>query len=80
MLSGQCIKQIMLFFTDKKMVQYADRFATYNGSNPFKAPATLNVIPHLEQHFGAYFPDGGMYQITLIISCAGRKIRCKVSL
>lgn len=52
------------FFADKRLVQYADRFATYNGSNPYQAPATLNVIPHLEQHFGAYFPQGGMYSIT----------------
>ena len=52
------------FFTDEKMVQYANRFATYNGSNPFQAPATLNVIPHLEQHFGAFFPDKGMVDIT----------------
>jgi len=52
------------FFADKHLVQYADRFATYNGSNPYQAPATLNVIPHLEQHFGAYFPGGGMYSIT----------------
>lgn len=53
------------FFSNEKMVQYANRFATYNGSNPYQAPATLNVIPHLEQHFGAYFPKGGMFQITL---------------
>ncbi|WP_304069040.1 1-hydroxycarotenoid 3,4-desaturase CrtD [Pedobacter glucosidilyticus] len=53
------------FFSDKKMVQYANRYATYNGSNPFQAPATLNVIPHLEQHFGAYFPKKGMSDITL---------------
>ena len=52
------------FFRDKRLVQYHDRYATYNGSNPYKAPATLNVIPHLEQNFGAYFPDGGMYSIT----------------
>lgn len=52
------------FFTDKKMTQFANRFATYNGSNPYEAPATLNVIPHLEQHFGAYFPEGGMFNIT----------------
>jgi phytoene desaturase len=52
------------FFADKRMVQYFDRYATYNGSNPYQAPATLNVIPHLEQHFGAYFPDKGMYSIT----------------
>lgn len=52
------------FFKDKRMVQFFDRYATYNGSNPYAAPATLNVIPHLEQHFGAYFPEGGMYSIT----------------
>ena len=52
------------FFADKRLQQYADRYATYNGSNPYQAPATLNVIPHLEQHFGAYFPKDGMYQIT----------------
>jgi phytoene desaturase len=51
-------------FKDNRLVQYADRYATYNGSNPYKAPATLNVIPHLEQHFGAYFPKGGMYSIA----------------
>lgn len=52
------------FFNDERVVQLFDRYATYNGSNPYLAPATLNVIPHLELHFGAYFPDGGMYSIT----------------
>jgi phytoene desaturase len=52
------------FFKDARMVQFFDRYATYNGSNPYGAPATLNVIPHLEQHFGAYFPEGGMHSIT----------------
>jgi phytoene desaturase len=52
------------FFTDERTVQFFDRYATYNGSNPYQAPATLNVIPHLEQHFGAYFPEGGMYSIA----------------
>lgn len=51
-------------FKDKRMIQFYDRYATYNGSNPYAAPATLNVIPHLEQHYGAYFPNGGMYSIT----------------
>ena len=51
-------------FKNKRMVQFFNRYATYNGSNPYRAPATLNVIPHLEQHYGAYFPDKGMYSIT----------------
>jgi phytoene desaturase len=52
------------FFKDKRLIQFYDRYATYNGSNPYQAPATLNVIPHLEQHFGAWFPNKGMYSIT----------------
>lgn len=52
------------FFKDDKTIRFFNRYATYNGSNPYQAPATLNVIPHLEQYFGAYFPIGGMYAIT----------------
>ncbi len=46
------------------LVQYFNRFATYNGSSPYKAPALLNMIPHLEHGIGSFFPVGGMHQIT----------------
>ncbi|PST84624.1 phytoene desaturase [Pedobacter yulinensis] len=52
------------FFSDRRLVQLFNRYATYNGSNPYQAPATLNVIPHFENHFGAYLPEGGMYSIV----------------
>ncbi|MBK7409034.1 MAG: phytoene desaturase [Saprospirales bacterium] len=52
------------FFTQPKMVQLFNRYATYNGSNPYKAPGLLNIIPHFEYHFGAYYPQGGMVAIT----------------
>ncbi len=48
----------------EKAVQYFDRFATYNGSNPYEAPGTLNIIPHLEHNIGAFFPKGGMVSIS----------------
>ncbi|RKD91809.1 1-hydroxycarotenoid 3,4-desaturase CrtD [Mangrovibacterium diazotrophicum] len=51
-------------FSDPRLVQLFDRFATYNGSNPYEAPATLQVIAHLEHNLGAYFPDRGMYAIA----------------
>lgn len=47
-----------------KLVQLFDRFATYNGSNPYRAPGILNIIPALEHHFGTYLPEGGMHDIT----------------
>ena len=51
-------------FSSPEAVQLFDRFATYNGSNPYKAPAMLSLIPHLEQSEGAYYPLGGMISIT----------------
>lgn len=51
-------------FHHPKLVQLFDRYATYNGSDPYRAPATLNVIPHLEYHLGAYLPHEGMVAIT----------------
>ena len=40
------------------------RFTTYNGSSPFKAPATLNVIPHVEINQGGFYIDGGLYMLA----------------
>lgn len=51
-------------FRSPKTVQLFDRFATYNGSNPYKAPAMLSMIPHLEQNEGTFYPEGGMISIT----------------
>jgi phytoene desaturase len=48
---------------NKYLVQYMNRFATYNGSDPYRAPALLNMIPHLEQQLGSYYPQGGMASI-----------------
>lgn len=59
---------------EKHLVQLFDRFATYNGSDPYKAPATLNVIPYLEHCLGAFFPKKGMYSIIeSLVNLAMRK-------
>jgi len=47
-----------------KLVQLFNRFATYNGSNPYKTPGLLSIIPHFEHALGAYYPHGGMFAIT----------------
>lgn len=47
-----------------KLVQLFNRFATYNGSNPYVAPGILNIIPHLEFNIGTYFSDGGMINVA----------------
>lgn len=52
------------WFNDPKTIQFFNRYATYNGSNPYQASAILNIIPHLEFNQGAYLPLGGMHDIT----------------
>jgi len=49
---------------EKRLVQLFDRYATYNGSNPYKTPATLSVISHLEHNIGAFIPEEGMFKVT----------------
>lgn len=48
------------FFDDRRLVQWAGRYATYSGSSPFRAPATLSCIPHVESRFGCWYPRGGL--------------------
>ena len=52
------------FLGHPKLVQFFNRFATYNGSNPYKTPGLLTIIPHFEHHIGAFYPRGGMHSIT----------------
>lgn len=52
------------YFRDPHLRQLFNRFATYNGSDPYRAPATFNIIPYVEERFGAWYPSGGMVQIA----------------
>ncbi len=51
-------------FVKAHTVQLFNRYATYNGSNPYKAPGMLTVIPHLEYNEGVFYPKGGMISIV----------------
>jgi phytoene dehydrogenase-like protein len=50
-------------FRDPRLVQIFDRYATYNGSTPYRTPGIMSLIPHLEQNIGTYYPHGGMISI-----------------
>lgn len=50
-----------------KLVQLFNRYATFNGSSPYKAPGILNTIAHLEYNLGTYFIEGGFYSMTRAI-------------
>jgi phytoene desaturase len=51
-------------FRDPRLVQLFDRYATYNGSSPYLAPATLNIIPYVELGMGGWYVRGGLYSLA----------------
>jgi phytoene desaturase len=46
------------------LVQFYNRFATYNGSSPFQTPGIMTLVQHLESEYGTFVPEGGMEQIS----------------
>lgn len=60
-------------FKTPEAVQIFNRFATYNGSNPYQAPGMLSLIPHLEQNQGTFYPEGGMVSIPLALTRLAEK-------
>lgn len=51
------------YFSNPRTRQIFNRFAQYNGSHPFLAPAMMNMISHLEINTTPYLPRRGMIQI-----------------
>ena len=64
-------------FRDPRLIQFFNRFATYNGSSPYQTPGIMSMIPHLEQSLGTYFPKGGMHQITKSLEKLAKDIGIK---
>lgn len=65
-------------FADPRLRQLFGRYATYCGSSPWSAPATLMLIAHVEQR-GVWLVEGGMHRIARaferIIRARGGRIR-----
>lgn len=66
-------------FRDPRLVQLYGRYATYCGSSPYLAPATLMLVAHVEQR-GVWYVDGGMYRLAEALRRAaerkGARFRC----
>jgi len=60
-------------FRDSRVIQLFDRYTTYNGSNPYRAPATLNIIPHVEYNMGSFIVREGIYRIPQALTELAKK-------
>lgn len=54
-------------FHDPRLRQLFARYATYCGSSPFAAPATLMLVAHAEQ-MGVWTIDGGMHRLAEVMA------------
>jgi 1-hydroxycarotenoid 3,4-desaturase len=54
-------------FHDPRLRQLFGRYATYCGSSPFFAPATLMLVAHVEQD-GVWLVEGGMHRIAVALA------------
>ncbi len=55
------------YFEKQETITFFDRFATYVGANPMRAPAMLSSMASLEHAGGAYQPKGSMREIPSAI-------------
>ncbi len=53
---------------DPRMRQVLDRYATYTGGDPRRAPAALATIPYVEQTFGMWHIGGGLGELGRAIT------------
>lgn len=53
---------------DPRLRMLLDRYATYSGSDPRRAPAALATVPYAEQAFGSWYVRGGLHRIALALA------------
>ncbi|CAA9287269.1 MAG: Phytoene dehydrogenase [uncultured Actinomycetospora sp.] len=52
------------YLRDERLGMLLDRYATYSGSDPRRAPAALAVVPYVEQEFGSWYVRGGLRRLA----------------
>ncbi|MDD7965536.1 phytoene desaturase family protein [Actinomycetospora lemnae] len=52
------------YLRDERLGLLLDRYATYSGSDPRRAPAALAVVPYVEQQFGSWYVRGGLRRLA----------------
>jgi phytoene desaturase len=59
---------------------FLDRYATYTGSDPRRAPAALATVPYVEQAFGAWYVPGGLRLLGEAVADRAREVGAKILL
>jgi phytoene desaturase len=65
------------YLRDPRLRMMLDRYATYTGADPRRAPAALAAVPYAELHFGGWYLPGGLGTIgtALAARCTALGVR-----
>src|SRR5215203_2653839 len=66
------------FFHSPYLRQVFNRYATYNGSSPYLAPATFNLIAFVEFAEGGWYLRGGMYTLARALDRLARQLGVEI--
>ncbi|WP_097194038.1 phytoene desaturase family protein [Blastococcus aggregatus] len=56
------------YLRDPRLRMLLDRYATYSGSDPRKAPGVLATVAHAEQAYGSWYVRGGLHRLALAVA------------
>jgi phytoene desaturase len=56
------------YLRDPRLRMLLDRYATYSGSDPRRAPAVLATVSYAEQAFGSWYVRGGLHRLALAVA------------
>ncbi len=56
------------YLRDPRLRSLLDRYATYSGSDPRRAPAVLATVAHAEQAHGSWYVRGGLHRLALAVA------------
>ncbi len=74
-LSPQTLdKSVRGFFEDEHLRQLFDRYATYNGSSPYRVASVYTIIPYVELADGGWYPRGGIYAVAQALEKLAREL------
>jgi len=62
------------FFQNSPLEYIFDRYSVAFGSDPYQAPAVLNMFPWIEYGFGSFYIPGGMFNLVIALEKLCRQV------
>ncbi|MBM2615233.1 phytoene desaturase [Actinoplanes sp. LDG1-06] len=69
------------YLRDPRLRMMLDRYATYTGADPRRAPAALAAVPYAELAFGGWYVPGGLGTLATVLAsaCASAGVRIELN-